>query len=124
MNRDKPDAWEVQEPWSMQGKGRNVRRTKSDNRYVESIRFVPHAPRSTLRNNLIRELLMKKDPNPEHCGRNTCLPCKSRVGACLRKGAVYKISCMTCKTEGSRDTVYLEETARTMFDRGRSISGP
>ena len=66
----------------------------------------------------IRELLVKKDPNPEHCGRNTCLPCKSKVGACLRQGAVYKISCMTCKTEGSRNTVYLGETARTMFDRG------
>ena len=25
---------------------------------------------------------------------------------------------MTCKTEGSRNTVYLGETARTMFDRG------
>ena len=54
MNRDKPDAWEVQEPWSMQGKGRNVKRAKSDNRYVESIKFVHHAPRSTLRNNLTK----------------------------------------------------------------------
>ena len=103
MDKDKPDAWKVQEPWSMQGKGRNLRRAKADNRYIESIQFVPHTPGSTLRNNLtkmeqklgfktrfryceemgrsIRELLVRKDPNPEHCSQTNCLPCKSRVGA-------------------------------------------
>ena len=54
LDRDKPDAWEVQEPWSMQGKGRNLKRAKADSRYIESIQFVPHTPGSTLRNNLTK----------------------------------------------------------------------
>ena len=44
IESNKPDAWEVQEPWDGTGKGRNYRRKGADRSYIESIVFVPHTP--------------------------------------------------------------------------------
>ena len=36
----------------------------------------------------------------------------------MRPGAVYRISCIIFKAEGRKETVYIGETGRTLFDRG------
>ena len=66
----------------------------------------------------IRELLVRKDPVPEHCGRVSCLPCRHKVGCCTRQGPVYKISCNTCKEIGDKESIYVGESARTLYNRG------
>ena len=55
VESEKPDAWEVQEPWDNTGRRNKVaKRTQKDTRYIESVFFIPHTPESTLRNNLTR----------------------------------------------------------------------
>ena len=51
----KPDAWEIQEPWENTGRRSKVARKRmKDNRYIESVFFIPHTPESTLRNRLTK----------------------------------------------------------------------
>ena len=42
---------------------------------------------------------------------------QGETGNCMRGGAVYSIWCLTCREEG-KQSVYVGETKRTMFDRG------
>ena len=36
----------------------------------------------------------------------------------MRQGAVYRISCIKCKVEGKKESVYSQETVWTLFDWG------
>ena len=59
------------------------------------------------------------NPTPwkqQHCGRQKCQACTSKEGICKAKGAVYKIECSDCKSEGI-SSVYIGETHRTIWDR-------
>ena len=101
--------------------------------------FIPHTPGSTLRNRFskmeqnlgfktrfkyieqmglsIREMVVKKDPDAQECGRSYCMVCLTEPGVCMRKGGIYKITCMTCKNQGE-SVVYVGETGRSLWDRG------
>ena len=63
----------------------------------------------------VREMVVQKDPDPQACGRLNCMLCRSKPGSCLRKGVVYKITCMTCMKE-EKPVVYVGETARSGWD--------
>ena len=106
---------------------------------------MPHIPEGRLRNEImsieeslgfkmkrkyvemqgrtISKQLVRKDPNPVGCGRETCFSYRSRPGSCTRQGVVYSAVCLKYKVAGL-DTVYYGETARTLFDRGKSTSKP
>ena len=138
VQKEEPDAWEVMDPWINRTKP-GFRKKGNDNRYVESLVMVPHTPSSELKSRInkiemglrnltrfkyveemgrtIREMVVRKDPDPKHCGRSNCFTCKEKPGACMRAGIVYRITCMTCK-QGGQDTVYIGESARTSWDRG------
>ena len=101
--------------------------------------FIPHTLEGTLRSRLnrmeeslnfntrfkyieelgrsARELVIKKDPDPEACGRRDCFPCESKPGTCQRGGVVYRVTCGTCETKGE-NVYYIGESARTLYDRG------
>ena len=65
----------------------------------------------------IREMVVKKDPDAQECGRSECMVCLTKPGVCMRKGGIYKITCMTCKGQG-KSVVYVGETGRSLWDRG------
>merc|ERR1711954_285231 len=98
LDKQKPDAWEVQEPWSHTGKQKQARRRpKHEEKYIESVMFLPYTPGSTLRNKVnrveerlgfrtrfkfceemgrsVREMIVRKDPDPQECKRPNCMPC-------------------------------------------------
>ena len=111
----------------------------TNSKQIESVVFIPHTPGSILWNMMnkveaslkfrcrykyveemgfsLRHLLCRKDPNPEHCGRSNCFPCREAPGKCTRPGALYQIRCLGCEELGNK-MVYLGEMARTCFDRG------
>ena len=65
----------------------------------------------------IGELLQNPYPwQTEHCQRDACPPCSTKVGKCETRNLVYRIDCMTCKQNGIK-AVYVGETHRTFFDR-------
>lgn len=54
------------------------------------------------------------------CRRNDCIVhANGGRGQCSREGAVYKGSCVTCKEEKSKDAVYIGETGRSGYARGK-----
>ena len=65
----------------------------------------------------IREMVITKDPDPQKCWHPDCMVCKTKPGVCMKKGGVYKITCLICKTQG-RNVVYVGETGRTLWYRG------
>ena len=72
------------------------------------------------------DTVVKKDPSPQHCGRQKNLPCVTSPGRCKRPGVVYRISCNLCREEGKEEhevEVYVGESARTAFDMGQSTGG-
>ena len=63
--------------------------------------------------------LIKKEPDPQTCGRQNCLPCRTKAGVCQRQGVLYKLVCKICTQEGrEKQAIYVGESARTPFDRG------
>ena len=138
VDKGEPDAWDVMDPWVRRGKI-GLKRRKVDNRFVEAVQVIPHTPNSDLKNQItkiesslknvtrfrfieemgrtVREMVVKKDPDPQDCGRYSCFTCQDKPGNCMRAGLVYKIMCKTCHAKGDK-TVYLGETARTSWDRG------
>ena len=42
--------------------------------------------------------------------------CETKPGSCMRKGAVYRITCKICQRNG-KSVVYVGETARSGWDR-------
>ena len=63
--------------------------------------------------------LLKKEPDPQPCGRQNCLPCRTKPGVCQRQSCIYKLVCNICKKESrEKPAVYIGESARTPFDRG------
>ena len=65
----------------------------------------------------VRELEVRKDPDPQICGHQNGFPCMTRAGACQRKGVVYRVTCQTCLKEGTI-VYYIGESSHTLFDRG------
>ena len=118
-------------------KGGRSGKAKDQDKYIESILFVPHTPEGMLRSRLLKlehnlgfenrykyveeqgrilsQMFVRKDPTPTGCERDLCFPCRDTPGKCMRQGGVYKITCLTCTDKVS---VYFGETARTLHDRG------
>ena len=76
--------------------------------YRTRFRFVEELGRS------IREMLVRKDPDPKVCDRDNCFPCMAKPGACMRQWALYRIECKEANTTSE----YVGESARTLFNRG------
>ena len=67
----------------------------------------------------IGELLQNPYPWPwqaEHCQRDACPPCSTKVGKCKTRNLVYRIDCLTCKFKGIK-AVNVGETHRNFHDR-------
>ena len=63
--------------------------------------------------------LIKKEPDPQPCGRQNCLPCKTKAGVCQRQGCLYKLVCNICTREArEKQILYIGESSRTPYDRG------
>ena len=63
-------------------------------------------------------MVVSKDPwSNKGCGREKCIPCKTKAGRCLTQGVVYKLTCTECKDKGMV-TEYYGESAGTCYDRG------
>ena len=60
----------------------------------------------------LTQMLCRKDPTPSECRRQDCMTCRSKPGACLKEGIVYKMTCQSCE-EAGRKTLYFDESART-----------
>ena len=71
-----------------------------------------------LGNTLIKSLGNQAPWRSSHCGRLNCWPCRSKEGACRKHNVVYRITCLTCKTQG-RSKQYWGETHRAAWDRSR-----
>ena len=121
-------------------KGRQKKSSGGSSKYIEAVLFIPHTPEGTLRASLnsleaglrfktrikyveqqgrtVAEMLVRKDPTPFNCGRDTCFTCLTSPGVCTRQGGLYRITCLICKAEG-KETCYYGESARTLFDRGQ-----
>merc|ERR1711954_52598 len=116
------------------------RKRGRDKRYIEGVICIPHTPNSSLKNNLtkmesklgfktrvryteelgntVASMLCKKDPNPQHCGRQNCFPCKGeKQGMCQRQGVIYYMECLECREQGKK-TLYVGESSRSGYDRG------
>ena len=104
--------------------------------------FVPHTPNSDLKKILqkvddqvmvntefgrvkvverLGSTLLQSIGNPapwrvDHCGRPNCWPCKVKEGSCLKHNVIYKITCLTCHTQGQKK-VYYGESHRSAWDR-------
>ena len=110
-----------------------------DDRWLEGAIFIPHTQGSKLKKELTEmervlqnrgkikyveylgvsavNAVGRKDPWSSHCGRQDCLPCKSKPGRCGKMGVIYTITCMKCKLEG-KEIKYIGESGRTGYDRG------
>ena len=135
-------AEELMPPWEKRSYLQGSRKKKSsrDQRHIEAIAMVPYPPFSALKNRMtkaeanlgyktrfrfveelgrsLQQILVKKNPDPQECGRENCLPRKYKPGDCMRQNALYRLDCQLCKTEEQKTSVYVGETARTIFDRG------
>ena len=108
------DAWEVVPPWERRSQLATRKTRKGpDNRYIETLFFIPFTPHSSLKQRLtkleadlgfqtrvkfveemglsLREKLCRAEPNPRACGRPDCFPCKTAPGKCMRQGGLYTI---------------------------------
>ena len=74
----------------------------------------------------LKDTLIKSNPwCPEDCRREGCALCKARRqgddklrGSYKTKSVTYQTSCMICKAQG-REAVYVGESGRSLFERGR-----
>ena len=110
---------EMDQEWTKERK-KKWKPGKGDKRYVEAVFFIPHTPNSELKKALgemeeklgyktrvkyqeelgrtVSQILVKKDPSPEVCGRKDCFSCRWKPGYCQRPGPIYN---MMCQTESS-----------------------
>ena len=107
----------------------------------ESVLFVPHTHKSTLKklvqaeedrlnNNLatrvkvveragnkLKDTLCNKTWwRSEHCGNRECIPCCYSPGSCRRRNVIYRAVCVTCALQ-CKSSVYLGESSRAWVDR-------
>ena len=62
--------------------------------------------------------LVRRDPDPLHCGREKCFPCQNKAGKCQKPGIIYHMECQEC-LEGGKKSIYIGESAHCGFDRGQ-----
>ena len=72
----------------------------------------------------MRQLLHQTNPwSEEFCGREGCLPCDSKEegkpSKCRKRNVVYRTSCTTCKKKGGKERIYIGESSRSSFERGK-----
>ena len=68
----------------------------------------------------LSDSLVRKDPSPQHCGRQKCLPCVTAPGKCTRPGVIYRMTCNLCREDEVEEPqvgVYIGESDRTAYDR-------
>ena len=113
---------------------------RQEKKHIKSVVFIPHTQYSELKHRLnemeqrldfkakfryVEELgttigqeLVRKDPEATECGRPSCMPCRTAPGRCMRQGCIYKMTCLLCKEQGEKISLYIGESARTAYDRG------
>ena len=69
----------------------------------------------------LKRQLQKSNPfQPDNCGRHDCLVCTSGgKGPCREYGVNYSITCEECEMVDNRERIYIGETSRTPYTRGR-----
>ena len=60
----------------------------------------------------VGQVLINKDPVSLDCGCQGCMSCETQPGRCMRKNAIYRMTCLTCLEE-QMTSVYIGETSRT-----------
>ena len=93
-------------------------------RLEENLKFTTRFKYAEQMGRSMRELVVRKDPEPTHCARKEGFPCQSKPGLCMRLGVVYRISCLTYLEKGEKETVYIGELARTLWDSGSEHQKP
>ena len=70
---------------------------------------------------MVKSLVTRSNPwAGEKCSRGDCPVCSygEKQGDCRKRNLVYKTQCLVCKEQG-REALYVGETARTAYERGR-----
>ena len=134
----RPNGWKTRERAIEKQKKKNSWYKKGGN---DSVIFVPATPRSELQKRYAKEikakglnikvfeqagvslkrLLQRSNPfKRKVCEKDDCMVCRTEgKGSCDAHGVTYSITCTECINDNDKERVYIGETSRSAYTRGK-----